>query len=631
MHVLARAARARARRRAPPARGPDRRAAARALRARPRAPPRAHAGRRRRPGASPSCAPCAPTSRRSSWPTATRRGASARRSRRSWPSASRCSRRPTRRARRTASGASARTSRCGSRIDVVGSRPLTIIDGHHRYETALAYRDERRAADGEPDELQAYDFAPVYLANRHDPGLMLFPTHRVVDGLSPELWERLPELLAERWELEEVADVDALERRVVAPVARRALVRARARQRRAAAARAPARRAAVGARRRRGRDARAATTCSASTPLPSRPPIASPIAAAPTTPRALVDAAPPRTAVALLVPAPTRRRRRGRRRGRPDDAAEVDVLLPEDPRRHGLQPARSVRPVTAEHWLEVCRAMRDAVVAAVAEVPRARRADELGRGAGGDLTVAIDQAAEDAALARARARVAAAGEGFTVVSEEVGERSFGGGGPLARRDRPDRRQPQRQARPAAVRALGRDRRRAGDGRRRARLRLRPRQRRGVDRAARRRGDRRRRRRSARRVRSPACSSSRSRRRGPSTSRRPPPRCPARSSACACSARSRSRSATSPTAASTPSRACGPNGARSIDIAAAQLAVREAGNADRAAGRRRARSATRRSTSSAARASSPPATTTCVARVAGAARHRRRGGPSADPG
>jgi uncharacterized protein (DUF1015 family) len=101
--------------------------------------------------------------------------------------------------------------------EVVGSRPLTIIDGHHRYETALAYRDERRAADGDPPELRAYDFAPVYLANRHDPGLMLFPTHRVVSGLNPELWGRLPELLAERWELEEVADVAALERRIVSP------------------------------------------------------------------------------------------------------------------------------------------------------------------------------------------------------------------------------------------------------------------------------------------------------------------------------------------------------------------------------------------------------------------------------
>src|SRR6185437_13890575 len=75
----------------------------------------------------------------------------------------------------------------------------------------------RRAADGDPDELLAYDFAPVYLANRHDPGLVLFPTHRVVSGLSPELWERLPELLAEHWELEEVADVTALERRIAAP------------------------------------------------------------------------------------------------------------------------------------------------------------------------------------------------------------------------------------------------------------------------------------------------------------------------------------------------------------------------------------------------------------------------------
>jgi uncharacterized protein (DUF1015 family) len=102
-------------------------------------------------------------------------------------------------------------------IDVVGSRPLTIIDGHHRYETALAYRNERRLADGDPPELLAYDFAPVYLANRHDPGLVLFPTHRVVSGLDTELWERLPELLAERWELEEVADLTALERRIAAP------------------------------------------------------------------------------------------------------------------------------------------------------------------------------------------------------------------------------------------------------------------------------------------------------------------------------------------------------------------------------------------------------------------------------
>jgi myo-inositol-1(or 4)-monophosphatase len=84
--------------------------------------------------------------------------------------------------------------------------------------------------------------------------------------------------------------------------------------------------------------------------------------------------------------------------------------------------------VTLEHWLEICRAMRDGVHGALAALPRERRADELGRGAGGDTTVAIDQAAEDAAFAVLNELVSATGEGFTVVSEEVGERTLGSGG-----------------------------------------------------------------------------------------------------------------------------------------------------------------------------------------------------------
>jgi myo-inositol-1(or 4)-monophosphatase len=84
--------------------------------------------------------------------------------------------------------------------------------------------------------------------------------------------------------------------------------------------------------------------------------------------------------------------------------------------------------VNADRWLEACRAMSGAVIAAVAGVPRAQRADELGRGAGGDTTVAVDRAAEDAALAVLAAVALAEDEGFTVVSEEVGERTFAGGG-----------------------------------------------------------------------------------------------------------------------------------------------------------------------------------------------------------
>ena len=84
--------------------------------------------------------------------------------------------------------------------------------------------------------------------------------------------------------------------------------------------------------------------------------------------------------------------------------------------------------MTIERWLEVCRAMRDGVRAAVADVPRARRADELGRGAGGDLTVAVDQAAEDAAFKVLIDLAVVDHLGFTVVSEEIGERTLGKGG-----------------------------------------------------------------------------------------------------------------------------------------------------------------------------------------------------------
>src|SRR5690606_994550 len=50
--------------------------------------------------------------------------------------------------------------------EALRDRPLYIADGHHRYETALAYRDERRAVgDASADTLM------VYLCSLGDPGL----------------------------------------------------------------------------------------------------------------------------------------------------------------------------------------------------------------------------------------------------------------------------------------------------------------------------------------------------------------------------------------------------------------------------------------------------------------------------
>jgi myo-inositol-1(or 4)-monophosphatase len=67
-------------------------------------------------------------------------------------------------------------------------------------------------------------------------------------------------------------------------------------------------------------------------------------------------------------------------------------------------------------WLEVCRASVEDVQRVLAELPtRAEREPVVGQGLGGDETTAIDKAAEDAILARFRAI-----DGITIVSEEAG-------------------------------------------------------------------------------------------------------------------------------------------------------------------------------------------------------------------
>jgi len=66
----------------------------------------------------------------------------------------------------------------------MAEKKLIIADGHHRYETALRYRDERRAAEGKSDGSQPYDRVVMTFVNLDSPGLLILPTHRVVHGLT---------------------------------------------------------------------------------------------------------------------------------------------------------------------------------------------------------------------------------------------------------------------------------------------------------------------------------------------------------------------------------------------------------------------------------------------------------------
>ncbi|MDD4859249.1 MAG: DUF1015 domain-containing protein [Dehalococcoidales bacterium] len=63
---------------------------------------------------------------------------------------------------------------------------LYIADGHHRYESALAYSKERHACDPSAQGVQPYDYLMMTLVDFADPGLIILPAHRLVRGLSAE-------------------------------------------------------------------------------------------------------------------------------------------------------------------------------------------------------------------------------------------------------------------------------------------------------------------------------------------------------------------------------------------------------------------------------------------------------------
>ncbi len=71
----------------------------------------------------------------------------------------------------------------------MAEQKLVIADGHHRYETALNYRNEchSRAGDSSPDA--PFERVMMTFVNTHSEGLMILPTHRVVANLHDFSWE----------------------------------------------------------------------------------------------------------------------------------------------------------------------------------------------------------------------------------------------------------------------------------------------------------------------------------------------------------------------------------------------------------------------------------------------------------
>ncbi len=89
-------------------------------------------------------------------------------------------------------------------------RKLVIADGHHRYETALNFRNESRDASKQHDPDAPYEFVMMTFVNMNDPGLLVLPTHRVVHSLSSFSMESFLKTAGELFEVEELdASIDA--------------------------------------------------------------------------------------------------------------------------------------------------------------------------------------------------------------------------------------------------------------------------------------------------------------------------------------------------------------------------------------------------------------------------------------
>ncbi len=90
-------------------------------------------------------------------------------------------------------------------------KKLIIADGHHRYETALTYRSERRAEAETGSGLPVpYDSVMMTFVDMDRPGLVILPTHRVAFGLPSFSVARFQAETGRFFEVEEVdAGIDA--------------------------------------------------------------------------------------------------------------------------------------------------------------------------------------------------------------------------------------------------------------------------------------------------------------------------------------------------------------------------------------------------------------------------------------
>ncbi|MDM8515226.1 DUF1015 domain-containing protein [Desulfobacterales bacterium HSG16] len=67
--------------------------------------------------------------------------------------------------------------------DLMKEKTIFIADGHHRYETAIAYRDWLKQTDPNFSDDHPANYVMMYLSSIEDPGMVILPAHRILSGV----------------------------------------------------------------------------------------------------------------------------------------------------------------------------------------------------------------------------------------------------------------------------------------------------------------------------------------------------------------------------------------------------------------------------------------------------------------
>ena len=87
-------------------------------------------------------------------------------------------------------------------------KPVFIADGHHRYETALNYRRELKAAGKLASDVAGPNFVMMHFVGMQDPGLQILPSHRLVSGLADITADQVQSCLEKYCEVERIGTGD---------------------------------------------------------------------------------------------------------------------------------------------------------------------------------------------------------------------------------------------------------------------------------------------------------------------------------------------------------------------------------------------------------------------------------------